>query len=112
MLVPERLLDRVQLTILGHSLDRLKALALRLDGEHRAALDGLAVDEDRARAALAGVAADVCAGEPQVVAQVVHEQQARLNLVLVPAAVDGGGDLQLHAVLLIPFDGGARRDRA
>src|SRR5438093_2874852 len=58
VLVPERLLDRVQLAILGHALDRLQVLALRLDGEHRAALHGFAVDEDRARAALAGVAPD------------------------------------------------------
>src|SRR2546423_4765096 len=106
VLVPDRLLDRVQLAILGHALDRLQALALGLDGEHRAALDGLAVDQDGARAALAGVASDVRAGEPQVVAQVMHEKQARLDLVLVPAAVDGGGDLQLHTVLLNPSDGG------
>src|SRR6266478_3669812 len=32
VLVPERLLDGVQLAVLGHTLDRLQALALRLDG--------------------------------------------------------------------------------
>src|SRR5690242_6209750 len=55
VLVPECLLDRVELAVLGHALDGGEVLALRLDGEERAALDGLAVDEDRARAALAGV---------------------------------------------------------
>src|SRR5437773_10476223 len=103
VLVPERLLDRVELAILGQALDRLQALALCLNGKHRAALHRLAVDEDRARAALARVASDVCAGEPQVVAQVMHEQQARLDLMLVPAAVDGSRDLQLHTVLLNPL---------
>src|SRR5437762_4916569 len=94
MLVPEGLLDRVQLTIFGHALNRRQALALGLDRKHRAALDGFAVDQDRAGAALARVAADVSAGEPQVVAEVVHEQQARLDLMLVPAAVDGCRDLR------------------
>ncbi len=68
MLVPEGLLDRVQLAVFGHALDRLQVLALGLDGEHRAALHRLAVDQDRAGAALARVAADVRAGQPQVVA--------------------------------------------
>src|SRR6266699_6561647 len=62
VLVPESLLDRVQLPILGHALDRHQVPALGLDGEHGAALDGLAVDQDGARAALAGVTADVRAG--------------------------------------------------
>src|SRR5437879_2876636 len=103
VLVPERLLDRVQLAILGHALDRGQALALGLDRKQGAALDGVAVDQDRARAALAGVAPDVSAREAEVVTQMVSEQQASLDLVLVPAAVDGGCDLVLHAVLLIPL---------
>src|SRR5256886_16464475 len=102
VLVPEGLLDRVQLAIFGHALDRRQALALGLDGEHRAALHRLAVDVDRAGAALAGIAADVRACEPEVVTQVVHEQESRLDLMLVPAAVDSGRDLVFHAVLLLP----------
>jgi len=102
VLVPEGLLDRVQLAILGHALDRGQALALGLDGEHRAALHRLAVDVDRAGAALTCIAADVRPGEPEVVTEVMHEQEPGLDLMLVPAAVDGGRNLVFHAVLLLP----------
>src|SRR5712691_4501988 len=96
VLVPERLLQRVELAVLGHALDRGEVPALGLDGEHRAALHRLAVDEDRAGAALAGVTSDVGSGEPGNIADVMHEQEPRLDLMLVPVAIDGGGDLVLH----------------
>ncbi len=105
MLIPEGLLDRVQLAVLGQALDRRQAAALGLDGEHGAALDRLAVDQDRARAALARIASDMSACEPQVVSEIVHEQQARLDLMLVPAAVDGCRDLVFHHSSLTPGNG-------
>ena len=52
-----------------------------------------AVDVDGARAAIARVAADVRAGQPEVVAQEVDEQEARLDVRLVGLAVDGDGDV-------------------
>src|SRR2546430_6584458 len=102
VLVPEGLLDRVQLAILGQALDRGQALALGLDGEHRAALHRLAVDVDCAGAALACIAPDVRPGEPEVVTKVMHEQEPGLDLMLVPAAVDGSRNLVVHSVLLLP----------
>jgi hypothetical protein len=42
----------------------------------------------------------VGAGETYDVSQVMHEQKARLDLMLVSAAVDGGGYLVLHKLLL------------
>ena len=45
----------------------------------------LAVHEHRARAAVAGVAADVRPGQVEVVAEEVDEQPARLDLALVGA---------------------------
>ena len=48
------------------ALDRRDADAVGLDREHRAALHGVAVDVDGAGAALARVAADVGAGELEV----------------------------------------------
>jgi len=68
VLVPERLLQRMKLSILGHALDRGEVAAFGLNGEHRAALHRLSIDEDGAGAALARVAADVCAGEADHVA--------------------------------------------
>src|SRR4029077_11645140 len=98
VLVPERLLQRMELAVLGHAFDRGEAPALGLDREHRAALHGLAVDEDGAGPALAGVASDVGAREAGDVPYVMHEQEPGLDFILVPAAVDGSGDLVLHAV--------------
>src|SRR3981081_459717 len=88
----------MQLSILGHTLDRLEAASLGLDGEHRAALDCHAVDQDGARAALARVAADVCAREADHIAQVMHEQEPWFDLMLVLVPVDCRRDLVLHAL--------------
>ena len=52
-----------------------------------------AVDVDGAGAAVARVAADVGAGQPEVVAQEVDEQEARLDVRLVGLAVDGDRDV-------------------
>ena len=73
----------------GHALDGGDLAAVGLDGEHRARLGALPVDVDGARAAVAGVAADVRAGQPEVVAQEVDQQQAGLDVGLACLAVDG-----------------------
>src|SRR5262249_30361697 len=93
---PERLLDGVELVPVGHALDGREAAAVGLDGEHRAALHRLAIHVDRAGTALARIAADVSSGKAGYVADVVHEPQPRLRLLLVLAPVDGYGDLVLH----------------
>ena len=56
-----------------------------LDGEQHAALHRLAVQVDRAGAAVAGVAADVRAGQLEVVAEEVDEQPPRVDVALVDA---------------------------
>src|SRR5713226_3163160 len=105
MLVPERLLQRMELAVLGHPFDRGQALAFGLDREHGAALHRLAVDEDRAGPALAGVASDMGTRKAGDVPYVVHEQKPGLDLILVPAAVDGSGDLVVHTVPPNPGEG-------
>src|SRR5919204_836981 len=72
----------------SHALDGLYIRAVRLDCQHRAALDGLAVEQHRARAAVGGVAADVGAGQPQVVAEIMDEEEPRLHVSLARLAVD------------------------
>src|SRR5438445_7657011 len=89
VLVPERLLHRMQLPVRGQTLDRDHGRAVGLNGEDRARLDSLAIDEDRARAALAGVAADVGTGEAEVVAEKVNDEEARLDFRLLLRAVGG-----------------------
>src|SRR6186997_2324189 len=78
----ERLLERGQLAVGGESLDRRHLRALGLHREHHAALHRLAVDVDGARAAVAGVAADVRPGEPEVVPEEVDEQTTGRDVVL------------------------------
>src|SRR5262245_39901176 len=53
VLLPEPLLDRMELAVLGQPLDGENLGPVRLDGEYRASLGRLAVDHDRAGAALA-----------------------------------------------------------
>ena len=63
----------------GQALDGDDVGAVGLDGEHQARPDRLAVDEDGARAAHAVLAAEVGAGQPEVLAQGVGERLARLD---------------------------------
>ena len=89
MLVPERLLDRMQRSVFGETFDRGDLAPVRLDREDAARFHRLSVDQNRARPALTGVAGDVRSGESGDFAQVMHEQKARLNLVLPLPSVDG-----------------------
>ena len=89
VLLPEALLKRVQVAVLREPLDRDHLGAVGLDGEDRAGLGAAAVDEHGAGAALAGIAADVRAGEIQLLAQKMHQQRARLRLRLPGFTVDG-----------------------
>src|SRR6478672_6385194 len=93
VLVPERLLQRVERGAVGHPLDGLDLVPVGLDREDGAGLRALAVEVDGARAAVAGVAPDVGAGQPEVVAQEVDEQEPRFDVGLVGLAVDGDRDV-------------------
>src|SRR5262249_8007575 len=63
----------------GQALDRLNLMAVRLDGQHQARAGWLAVDEDRARAAHAVLAADMGAGQREILSNEITEEQARLD---------------------------------
>ena len=62
------------------ALDRGDLRAVGLHRQHGAGLDRLAVDMHDAGAALAGVAADMGAGQAQLLAQELDQQRARLDL--------------------------------
>src|SRR5207253_5218940 len=55
------------------------------------------VDDHRARAALAGVAADVAARQVEVVAQEMDEELTRLDVALIRRPVDGDRDVHQRA---------------
>src|SRR5439155_14804818 len=89
----EGTLDMVELAVRGEAFDRRDLGAVGLHGEDGAGLDRLAVDQDRAGAAGGRVAADVRAGEPELLAEEVDEQLPRFDLRLMPRAVHGDRDL-------------------
>ena len=70
--------------------------AVGLDGEHRAGLDRPAIDVDGAGAALAGVAADVGAGQVEILAQGLDEESSRLDVELVGRPIDDERDVLAH----------------
>jgi hypothetical protein len=92
VLLPEAGLDGMKDAVLRQPLDRGHLGAVGLDREHRARLRR-APSIITARAALAGVAANVRAGQEQMLPQEMHEERVRLHAGLTKAAVDGDGNL-------------------
>ena len=77
----------------GHALDGAHLVPVGHRGERGARLHRLAVDQHHAGAAVAGVAPPVGAGQPERLAQEVHEQQPRFDVAGDLGPVDGHGDL-------------------
>src|SRR5690242_2758152 len=92
VLLPEALLQRVQLAGGGQALHGADLAPVDLDGQHRAGLDRAAVDQDRAGTAVGGVAAHVGAGQAEAAADQVGQQQPGLHLGDLLLAVDGEPD--------------------
>src|SRR3954463_4104270 len=101
VVLPEGLLHGVQLSVLRDALDRGDRRPVGLDGEQRAGFDRAAVEVDRAGAALAGVAADLRAGQAEAVPDEVDEQRPRLDVGFPLDAVDGHRD-PCHLVPPLP----------
>src|ERR1700735_1333689 len=93
VLLPEPLLERVQLAGRGQALDGGDGTPADLHGQHRAGLDGPAVDQHRAGPAVGRVAAAVRAGQAGAPADQVGQQQPGLDLGDLPGAVEGELDL-------------------
>ena len=93
VLLVEALLHRVEHAVALEALDGRDLVVRGRRGEDRARLRRLAVHQHDARAAVRRVAAPVGAGEAEVVAQEVDEQQPRLDVAGVLLAVDGHRDL-------------------
>ena len=72
-------LHRMQLAVLARPSIVVTFAPSRLHREHRAGLDRAAVDMDGAGAALRRVAADMRAGQAQILAQELHEQGSRID---------------------------------
>src|SRR3954447_4071833 len=97
VLLVEALLHGVELAVGLERLDRADLVALAHRREDRAGLDRLAVHEHDAGAAVGGVTAPVGAVELGVLADVVDEQAARLDVVGDVLAVEADGDVHESA---------------
>src|SRR4029078_12475213 len=81
IVLAERLLHRMQRPVrLGEPFGGGDVRTLYLPGEGRARLYRLAGDMDYAGAALRGVAAHMRSGEPQLLAQELHQKGARFDV--------------------------------
>ena len=87
-MVDERLLQRKQCAVRGQALDRGHIGAVLHHGQGEAGIDPPPVDQHRARAALAVIAALLGAGQVEMVAQRIEQGRPRRELELSPDAVD------------------------
>ena len=86
-------LNGVQDFALGQPFDRGDLRAVQADGKRQTGIDAPAVDQHRAGAALAAVAALLGSGEIEPLAQQVEQGDARiLKVEFVLATVDGKAD--------------------
>src|SRR5438094_2860725 len=92
-------LQRVELVRAARreALDGRQLSAVRLHRQHQAGAHRLAVEQHGAGAAHAVLAADVGAGEPQVLAQEVAQEEPRLDVAPVLDPVDGHVDRHVRA---------------
>src|SRR5258708_37810451 len=94
MVLVKRLLQRMQLVgARRDALDGEEIVAVRLHGEHQARARRAAVHQDRAGAAYAVLAAEMGAGEAELMADEIRERDADLHFLLVALAVDRQRDL-------------------
>src|SRR5262249_57085455 len=81
-------------------LDRVNRRAVRLDGQDRARLHGVAVQTHRACAALGGIASDMRTSNAEFLAQEVNEQLPGLDLGPPLFTVHRDGDVMTWHFLL------------
>ena len=84
-----RLLERVKAVAIGDAFDGGDGAAFSFDAEYEAGGNDAAVEYDGASAAIAVVAAFLCAGEVEDVAEAFEEALARLAQELDGLSVDG-----------------------
>ena len=81
---------------IGQAFDGLDLGAVALHRQHQAAAHDLAVDAHGAGAADAVFAADMAAGEAEIVAHEVDQRLARLDTLSDALAIDGEADVHIH----------------
>src|SRR6202011_179383 len=93
----ERVLQRAELSVLAQSFDRGDLAALDLGRKHQAGVDGAAVHQQGARAALAEIAALLGPGEVEIIADEVQQGGAFGHVNLALGSVDVHVESHGHA---------------
>src|SRR5213593_4075681 len=88
----------MQLSVLSEALNRRDVGAVDLHSETGERLRRHPVQEDRAGAALARIAADFGAGDAAEIANEMNQKLARLDLAVVAPPIDRNADGNLHGV--------------
>ena len=101
-------LQRAQRVVVRETLDGDDAAAFGLHRQHQTGADRSPVDNDRARAADAVLAAEMRAGEPQFLPQAIGEMHPRLDIDRHGLAVEP----ELHPHHALPFPAAARKARS
>jgi hypothetical protein len=103
-------LDGIERVAVGKAFDRQNFRAVIAERERQAGIDSPAIDEDRARAALAAIAAFLGSGQVETLAQQVEKRHTRIikfdvSLLTVYGEADGEVHLMLQSVLLFQKSG-------
>jgi hypothetical protein len=88
MLFMEAFLQGMELAILFKTLDGGDLTATGLDCEHGTGLGSLAIDNNCACSATCGIAANVRAGQAQIVTKPVDEQRTGFDVTFIESAID------------------------
>ena len=86
----------MQIVRLPQAFDGSHRSTVRLHCQYRTGFDGASVQQHRTGAAERCFATNVSSGEPGHFPKIMHQEQARLDLVLLRLAVDGNADFLLH----------------
>jgi hypothetical protein len=100
VLLPERPLDGMEHPPGRKTFDGRDFVTIGLSREQRATLYPDTIQQDRAGAALAGVAPNLCAGQAEMVAKQLHEERSRLHFELPLDSIDRQRYGYVHA---LPF---------
>src|SRR5579859_256356 len=96
MFTPERLLKWMKMAVLRQTLDGGHFMTVRLYRQDGTRLDRLSIHQHGTGAAVGGIAANMGAGQPEIIAEKVDQEQSGLDLSLMLPAIDDERDGYFH----------------
>ena len=86
--LPEPLLDRMKIAVLGQALDRGDGGSLGLDRQHRARLGADTVHQNRAGTAITALTTDVGTGQIEVLPKEMDQERSCIHVAADASPVD------------------------